>query len=301
MGRCQRIQKRAFCAIRLVRLSGADCHQRRHEPTMNPSAATALERALRRDRLIVIIGLAGVVALAAIYTVLGIGMSMSAVTMTRMAIEMPGMMMASTEWTPRYAALVFLMWWVMMIAMMVPSAAPTVLLYANLVRKSKAKHRPYAPVSVFLAGYLIVWAGFSLAATLAQWLLVSIGHVSGMMEITHAPIAAGLLVAAGLYQLSPLKQACLRHCQHPLVFLMHNWKPGNTGALRMGMQNGLYCLGCCWVLMALLFVGGVMNLLWIAGLAMFVGVEKLAAHHRWFVAVSAVGLIVAGVVVGVRG
>ena len=143
--------------------------------------------------------------------------------------------------------------------------------------------------------------GFSKLSPYSQWLLVSPGHVSGMMEITHVSIAAGLLVAAGLYQLSPLKQACLRHCQHPLVFLMHNWKPVNTGALQMGMQNGLYCLGCCWVLMALLCVVGVMNLLWIAGLALFVGMKKLAANHRWVVTVSSVGLIVTGVVVGVRG
>jgi predicted metal-binding membrane protein len=150
----------------------------------------------------------------------------------------------------------------------------------------------------FLAGYLVIWGGFSLAATLLQWQLASIGQVSGMMEFTSAPVAAALLIAAGLYQISPLKQACLRHCQHPLVFLMHNWRSGRSGALRMGMQNGLFCLGCCWVLMALLFVGGIMNLLWIAGLAVFVALEKFAANRPWITKLSSITLVATGLVVG---
>jgi predicted metal-binding membrane protein len=192
----------------------------------------------------------------------------------------------------------FLMWWVMMVAMMVPSAAPTVLLYAGLTRKTRREDAPYAAASVFLAGYLIVWAGFSLSATALQWGLVSIGSMSGMMEITYRPASAALLILAGLYQVSPLKQACLRHCQNPLTFLLHNWKPGPMGALRMGMKNGIVCLGCCWGLMALLFVGGVMNLLWIAGLAVFVGIEKLTPDHPWLKYVSTLGLLIAGVWVG---
>jgi predicted metal-binding membrane protein len=242
----------------------------------------------------VIVGLGAVVALAVAYTVLGIGMPMSAVTMTAMAIEMPGMMMASADWTPQYAFLVFLMWWIMMIAMMVPSAAPTVLFYASLARKNNKAEKPYAAASVFLLGYLIVWGVFSLVSTVLQWSLVTIGQMSGMMEITSVPVAAGLLIVAGLYQISPLKQACLRHCQHPLVFFMHNWKSGTSGALRMGMHNGWFCLGCCWILMGLLFVGGVMNLLWIAALAFFVGLEKLAAGLPWLSKLSSVALIVGG-------
>ncbi|WP_176828002.1 DUF2182 domain-containing protein [Ruegeria marina] len=253
-----------------------------------------MDRILKRDRLIVAVGLALVVVLAAVYTVMGAGMPMSAITMTQMAIEMPGMMMASTDWTPRYGLLVFLMWWVMMIAMMVPSAAPTVLLYTGLVRKNKNTERPYASVSVFLSGYLIVWGAFSFGATVLQWALVSIGHLSGMMELTKAPVAGMLMMAAGIYQVSSLKQACLRHCQHPLIFFMHNWKSGTYGALRMGMQNGYFCLGCCWVLMALLFVGGVMNLLWIAALALFVGFEKLAVDRPWLTKISSIALIGVG-------
>jgi len=261
------------------------------------AADTALERALKRDRLLVMVGLFVVVLLATIYTVLGIGMSMSAITMTKMAIEMPGMMMVTADWTPRYVLLVFLMWWVMMAAMMVPSAAPTVLLYANLVRKNKRADKPYASTSIFLSGYLFIWGCFSLAATMLQWSLVSIGQMSGMMEITYTPVAAVLLLAAGLYQVSPIKQACLRHCQHPLIFFMHNWKSGNSGALRMGIQNGWFCLGCCWALMALLFVGGVMNLLWIAAVALFVGLEKLAANRPWLTKLSSVALVAASVTV----
>lgn len=264
---------------------------------MTPADATILEGTLRRDRLILSAGLVVVVALAALYTVLGIGMSMSAISMTRMAIEMPGMMMAPGDWTPTYAVLVFFMWWIMMIAMMVPSVAPTVLLYARLVRGNEMKERPYAPVSAFLAGYLVVWAGFSLAATAAQWSLVSLGKMSGMMELTYPPIAVALLATAGVYQVSPLKHACLHHCKHPLFFLMQNLKPGSVGALRMGLQNGFYCLGCCWILMALLFVGGIMNLFWIAALALFVGLEKLTAHSLWLTRISGTALIAAGLVV----
>ena len=291
MGRRHRLQERAFCAFRLVGLIEPSAIGR----AVTQAADTALERALKRDRLLVMVGLFVVVLLAAIYTVLGIGMSMSAITMTKMAIEMPGMMMATSDWTPRYVLLIFLMWWVMMIAMMVPSAAPTVLLYANIARKNKRAEKPYASTSVFLSGYLIMWGCFSLAATFLQWSFVSIGQMSGMMEITYTPVAAALLFAAGLYQVSPLKRACLRHCQHPLIFFMHNWKPGSLGALRMGMQHGWFCLGCCWALMALLFIGGIMNLLWIAALAVFVGLEKLAANRPWLTKLSAVTLVAASV------
>ena len=257
-------------------------------------AATALEIALRRDRVIVIAGLAVAVVLAAVYTVLGVGMHMSALSMTRMAIEMPGMAMRPAVWSPTYALLVFLMWWVMMVAMMVPSAAPAILLYAGLARKRKAANKPYAAASIFLAGYLFVWAVFSLVATALQWGLQSVGLVSGMMAVASRPLAGAVLILAGLYQLTPLKGACLRHCQHPLMFLMHHWKPGAAGALRMGAEHGGYCLGCCWILMGLLFVGGVMNLIWIAGIAVYVGVEKFAAGRRWVTTGLGLALTVAG-------
>lgn len=259
------------------------------------TAASALEVALRRDRLVVMAGLGTVVVLAGVYTLGGVGMSMSALTMTRMAVEMPGMMMQPAAWSPSYALLIFLMWWVMMVAMMVPSAAPAILLFSAMARKRKAAQAPYAAASVFLAGYLAAWAGFSLVATGLQWGLESLGMVTGMMEIASAPLAGAALIAAGLYQLTPLKQACLRYCRNPLVFLLHHWKPGRAGALRMGVENGGYCVGCCWFLMALLFVGGIMNLLWIGAIALYVGLEKLAAGRRWITAATGAGLTIAGV------
>ncbi len=261
------------------------------------AANRALDNLLKRDRLIVLSGLAAVVLLAAVYTVLGVGMEMSALTMTRMAIETPRMMMAPAAWSATYALLVFLMWWIMMIAMMTPSAAPTLLLHARLERKRHATTSPFATTGAFLAGYLAVWAGFSAAATALQWVLASAGAVTGMMEFASRPVAAAVLIAAGLYQFTPLKHACLNHCRHPLMFLLHNWKPGASGAFRMGAEHGWFCLGCCWFLMALLFVGGVMNLIWIAGIAVYVALEKLAAGRRWPTTVLGFGLVVAGVIV----
>lgn len=259
------------------------------------AAGASLESVLKRDRMVVLAGLVAVVVLAAAYTVAGIGMNMSALTMTRMAVEIPGMMMQPATWTASYAFLIFLMWWVMMIAMMVPSAAPAILIFAGIARKQKAAHRPFAATSLFLAGYLAAWAGFSIVATPLQWGLESIGAVTGMMEIASPLIAGLVLIAAGLYQLTPLKEACLRHCRHPVFFLLHHWKPGGSGAFRMGVEHGGYCLGCCWFLMALLFVGGIMNLLWIAGIAIYVGLEKLAAGHRWVTTVTGAALAIAGV------
>jgi predicted metal-binding membrane protein len=257
-------------------------------------AATWLEQVLNRDRLVVLFALAAVVLLAAAYTVAGVGMDMSALTMTRMAIEMPGMMMEPAHWTAAYAATMFLMWWVMMIAMMVPSATPAILLYSTVARKQQGGTRPFLATWFFLAAYLFVWAFFSLVATALQWALEQVGLVTGMMEIGTPVIAGTVLVAAGLYQLTPLKQACLRHCQHPVMFVMHHWRPGNAGAFAMGLRHGAYCLGCCWLLMALLLVGGVMNLLWIAGIAIYVGVEKMAGRWRLLPNLAAVALVGSG-------
>ena len=202
--------------------------------------------------------------------------------------------MAKAEWSLSYAVLVFLMWWVMMVAMMVPSAAPAILIYAGAARKDRGVDRPLVATSAFLAGYLATWAGFSILATGLQWGLERIDVVTGMMEIGSPGMAGLVLIAAGLYQLTPLKQACLKHCQHPLFFLMHHWKSGTGGALRMGLEHGGYCLGCCWFLMALLFVGGIMNLLWIAGLAILVGIEKLAGGRPWVTTLTGTALTVAG-------
>jgi predicted metal-binding membrane protein len=254
-----------------------------------------MERLLRSDRTLVLVALFAVVALAAAYTIAGAGMDMSALTMTRMAIEMPGMMMQPAQWSVQYAIVTFLMWWMMMIAMMVPSATPAILVFAGIAGKQAGRHAPLLKVSSFMGGYLLAWGAFSLVATAMQWGLEKAGLVTGMMEIGSPVLAGSVLIGAGLYQLTPVKLACLRHCQQPVIFLMQHWRPGRAGALRMGLRHGAHCLGCCWLLMALLFVGGVMNLLWIAGLAIYVAVEKLAGNQRLAPKIAAAALTISGI------
>jgi predicted metal-binding membrane protein len=270
------------------------------EETGLATPGSRLEQVLKRDRMLVLPALAGVVVIAAAYTVLGIGMDMSALDMTRMAIEMPGMAMEPAQWTSSYFLAMLLMWWMMMIAMMVPSATPAILVFSMIVHKRTDGNAPFL-TACFVAGYLAVWGLFSLTATAAQWGLEKIGLVTGMMEIGRPVFAGAVLVAAGLYQLTPLKSACLRHCQQPVLFLMHRWKAGASGALAMGMRHGAYCLGCCWLLMALLFVGGVMNLLWIAGLAIYVAIEKLSGTRRIVPHAAAAILVMSGIWLMARG
>jgi predicted metal-binding membrane protein len=234
----------------------------------------ALERVLRRDRLIVVVGIAGVVALAWVYLVAGAGIDMS----------MADMPMEPMPWSTFYAALLFTMWWVMMIAMMVPSAAPMVLLFTAIKRKQGASVSPSIEAWVFLGGYLLIWAGFSLVAVLAQWWLERAGLLSMAMASTSATLGG----------------VSLRYCQSPVLFLSRHWRPGAVGALRMGLRHGSYCLGCCWFLMALLFVSGVMNLVWIAGIAIYVACEKLLPLGHRFSRAAGVALIVSGTIVLVR-
>jgi predicted metal-binding membrane protein len=251
----------------------------------------ALEYLLRRDRLIVAIGLAAVVALAWLYTATGAGMDTS---MADMPMDMP------MPWSPFYAALTFVMWWVMMIAMMVPSAAPTVLLFTTIRRKQEASARASVEAWIFLGGYLLMWAGFSLIALLAQWGLERAGMLSMAMVSTSAVLGGVILLAAGLYQFTPVKSACLRYCQSPVLFLSRYWRPGAKGALLMGLRHGGFCLGCCWFLMALLFVTGVMNLVWIAGIALYVACEKLLPLSHRLSRAAGVALVVSGAIVLTR-
>ena len=174
-----------------------------------------------------------------------------------------------------YPMLLFVMWWTMMMAMMLPSAAPAILTFGAISRKLAEKGTPAVPLAVFVAGYAAIWTGFAAAAMALQLLLSQTIALSMMMAVTSGVVGGGLLIAAGLYQMSPLKSACLRKCQTPLMFFARDWRKGYLGALRMGLSHGLYCLGCCWVLMGLLFYGGVMELRWIAGLALYVAAEKL--------------------------
>jgi predicted metal-binding membrane protein len=248
------------------------------------SEATALERVLRRDRVILVAALAMVVAIAWVWVVVGAGTGMSTIGMTRRSGMPQGtsMIMEPAVWNLGYAGLMFAMWWVMMVAMMLPSATPMLLLFARVNRQQRARERPYVPTGVFAAGYLLAWGGFSVLATALQWALEQAGLLSPMMVTTSYWLGGGILLAAGLWQLTPIKGVCLRHCRSPLGFLMQGWRPGRVGALRMGLEHGTFCLGCCWFLMGLLFFGGIMNLFWIAGLAGFVLLEKTIPLGPWF-------------------
>jgi predicted metal-binding membrane protein len=177
-----------------------------------------------------------------------------------------------------YAVLFFLMWWTMMMAMMLPSAAPAILTFAGI--RSRLGGKQMGSTAEFSSGYAAVWTGFSLAAALVHLAFERLVPFTGMMAITSLRIGGVLLILVGAYQLTPLKGACLRKCQAPLFFLARNWRSGHLAAFLMGAQHGLYCLGCCWVLMAVLFYGGVMELSWILGLALYVLAEKLLPP-RW--------------------
>lgn len=192
-------------------------------------------------------------------------------------------------------AIVALMWATMMVAMMSPSAAPTVLLYARAQRLAKPGARP--PTAAFVAGYLICWLAFAVVAAALQIALDRAAALSDMTMALHGQTASAVVtIAAGIYQLSPLKNACLGRCRSPAQFLSRHYRPGAGGALRLGLLHGAYCVGCCWMLMALLFVGGVMNLLWIAGLTLLVAGEKLLPHGPTIARVTGVALIAWGVV-----
>ena len=237
---------------------------------------TLLENVLRRERLVLLSFLVVVIGLAWLWLLLGAGTgtgmrSTSGDTMGGMA----DMIMRPAVWTPDYAIVMLTMWWAMMAAMMLPGATPLLLLFARINRTERAGGRPYVPTGIFAAGYLVVWGGFSALATAAQWGLQQLGLLSPIMATPSRLLAAVILIGAGIWQLTPIKRLCLRHCRSPLGFFATSWRRGAFGAFRMGLEHGAYCLGCCWFLMALLFVGGVMNLLWIGGVAVFVLIEKV--------------------------
>lgn len=242
-----------------------------------------IERLLRRDRAITLVGLAILSALAWAYLLGGARLGAADADMGMAAMGMSDMSgMAPSSWDIYTWLLMIAMWWVMMIAMMTPSATPTILLYGRVHRHAQGQVASgVAPTGAFAAGYLLVWLGFSLGAAALHWGLERAGLISAMtMGSQSRWLSGGVLIAAGLYQLSPLKHTCLSHCRAPASFLARHWRPHATGALRLGALHGAYCVGCCWMLMALLFVGGVMNLVWIAALAILVLVEKLLPPGR---------------------
>jgi predicted metal-binding membrane protein len=239
----------------------------------------SVESALLRDRTIVGVALVGIILLSWAYILAGAGMGMSPLHMsgfpTAMPMSDPMAAMQPVPWTAGYALLVFAMWWLMMVAMMLPSAAPMIFLFAAVTRKRNRVGEPYMDTGLFVAGYLTVWGAFGVLAVTLQWQLDRIVLLSPMMVTTSVVLGGLLLVGAGLWQFTPLKHACLRYCRSPLTFLSRHWRDGPIGAFRMGVRHGTYCLGCCWMLMLVLFYGGIMNIYWIAGLAVLILVEKM--------------------------
>jgi len=228
--------------------------------------------ALNRDRVRVVLSIITMCALAWAYLVYLVN------TMPPMISGAAAMSMAmpsSHAWgLPDFTAM-FVMWSVMMVAMMLPSAMPMILLFVKINQNRELQGRARERVALFIGGYLLVWIGFSVFATLLNWGLHLGGNLTSMMGRATPVVAGVTLLAAGVFQWSPLKHACLDHCRSPIGFLMSYWREGWAGTVRMGIHHGLYCLGCCWLLMALLFVMGVMNLLWIAALTLFVLAEKV--------------------------
>jgi predicted metal-binding membrane protein len=263
----------------------------------NPLPPSALERVLARDRRLIAVALAALVVLAWSYllvssTQMGDANVSSVEPMPGMP-NMPGMpgMGGEAAASAQSLALTVLMWWTMMIGMMVPSTAPMILLFGNVQRRQLAAESPKLRVALFTAGYLTIWGAFSVLAAGAQIVLTRLALLSPT-ELTVTTWLGALFVAlAGVYQLTPLKDACLRRCRSPAEFLSSHWRRGSAGAFRMGVEHGAYCVGCCWLLMGLLFVVGVMNLVWVAVIAAFVLIEKLLPYGQTTAKINGVALL----------
>jgi predicted metal-binding membrane protein len=256
---------------------------------------SALETVLRRDRALTLAALAAVSGLAWIY-VLRLAATMHS------PMEMPGMGMAHITqpalrpWGIGDALFMFSMWAAMMVGMMLPSAAPMILIYARVARQAVSQGKPFTATGWFAAGYLLAWTAFALLATIAQWGLESALLLTPTMTSASTIFGGLVMIGAGLYQWTPLKDTCLSQCQAPFLFIQRHggFRREPSQALGLGARHGLYCIGCCWALMTLLFVGGVMNLLWIAGLAVLVLIEKIVPADGWIPRVSGAVLITAG-------
>jgi predicted metal-binding membrane protein len=256
---------------------------------------SALERVLARDRIPILAAIAGMTALAWAYLVLMAGGMHG--TMRGGMPDMPGMAHGTVHppsWTAAHFAMMLGMWAVMMVGMMLPAAAPMILFFATFAKRSREQGHRVAPVGAFVSGYLAVWSAFALLATTLQWALDRAALLSLHMAAISPVLDGAILVAAGLYQWTPLKRACLSFCRSPVAFIVDHWRTGTGGAFRMGVEHGAFCVGCCWVLMALLFVGGVMNLLWVAAITLAVLVEKLAPRGVWIARAIGTALVLAG-------
>jgi predicted metal-binding membrane protein len=229
-----------------------------------------MDKVLSRDRWVVLAALAAVVALAWAYLAYNV--------VAQPAMDMDALAMAAMPppvWDAGYFAATLAMWMVMMVGMMLPSAAPTVLLFDALQMQADPRLSHRRATALFAIGYVLAWAAFSVLATTAQWALSESMLLSAMMTGRSAVFTASLLVIAGAYQFTRWKTACLSQCRSPAEFLIRHRRRDPLGALLMGLQHGVQCIGCCWALMALLFAFGVMNLVWVAALAIFVLIEKL--------------------------
>ncbi|KXF75659.1 metal-binding protein [Paramesorhizobium deserti] len=265
----------------------------------------ALEKILRRERAIAATSLAALTLLAWIY-VLWLVNGMQMQPMDAGTMSMPDMDMDMSNgavlepvlraWNASDFMFTFAMWTIMMIGMMTPSASPMILLYARVGRQSALQGKPLAATGFFAGGYLLAWTGFSLAATIAQWVLERTLLITPMMASTSTAFTGLVLVSAGLFQWTGVKNACLTHCQNPIAFIQHHggFRRDPLGSLTIGFRHGVYCVGCCWALMGLLFVGGVMNPLWIAAIAIYVLVEKLVPTGRWLPRIAGAVLIAVG-------
>jgi predicted metal-binding membrane protein len=265
-------------------------------------ATDAIEAVIRRDKMIVAVSLTALALTAWAYMFRLIGM------MDMGGMAMPGMRMSSNPlevvmfsslqpWNLAESTFAFIMWVVMMVGMMTPAAAPTILIYARVRRQTGLDYSPLAATGYFAGGYFLAWIAFSLVATIGQWLLERSALLDASMRVTGHVFGGIVLVAAGLFQLSPVKNACLRQCQSPLTFIQRRggFNRGRAGSLILGFELGLYCVGCCWALMALLFVGGIMNILWIAGIAVFVLAEKLMPKLGILSRLAGVALVAVGI------
>jgi predicted metal-binding membrane protein len=263
------------------------------EPAGSPALRVQLsiERLLSRSALVAALALVAAAALAWRWLLVS---DMSLMPMAGHGMSGPGMgAMAVQPWSAAYLGTAFAMWGIMMIAMMLPSAAPMILLHARIDKVPNAARR-LGHTLLFTLTYLLVWICFSALAALAQAFLVERGLVSAAsLALGNRMVVAALLIGVAFYQFSPAKAACLRQCQSPIHFVLRFWKPGVAGTLRLGLVHGLYCVGCCWGIMLLLFVAGVMNLAWVALLASVVLLEKLAPP-TWHVSRLIGGLMLAG-------
>jgi predicted metal-binding membrane protein len=262
---------------------------------------SSLESVLRRDRIVFAAALAVVTLLAWAYVVyLYFQMKMGGMDMSgfRMAVTAAGMVMtpAFQPWSGSEFVFTVIMWVVMMIGMMTPSAAPIILLYARVGRQAAGQGKPFASTAWFASGYVFAWTAFAFAATTAQWGLDRAALLTPMMSTASTVAGSIILIAAGAYQWTPLKNRCLSHCQSPLQFIFQHggFRSDVLGSLQLGTRHGVYCVGCCWAIMALLFVVGVMNVLWIAVIAIVVLAEKLFPAGRFVSRIAGAGFVLAG-------